>query len=271
MSSNNKVAEPRFEILPGMIDSHFHTNVMHKKGLDADTLLSRALAAGMSGGIDIGIESGDTAGRLWLHEKYPEIKLAAGLYPSEAERANLDDSLRMLTEDLKKFPIAAVGEIGVDRYWNYGTVDRQQQLVQRQIELANRHQLPVIIHNREADREVSEVLRTTPPKGGGIMHCFSSDSAAARDFLEAGLYISFAGNLTYKKSEELRKAAHTVPLDRLLAETDSPFLSPQKVRGRLNHPGHVGFVYYQLAEIHNIEVEQLIKAIAQNFSRLFNR
>ncbi len=269
MSAKHKSTEPHFELLPGMIDSHFHTAMMRKKDLEPDTLLTRALELGMIGGIDIGIEAGDTCNRTWVSEKFPDIKIAAGLYPSEAEHENLADRLAILRHDVESFPISAIGEIGIDLYWNYGTVERQRELMRRQIELANMHRLPIIIHNREADREVVEVLRSTPPEAGGIMHCFSSDAAAAREFLDAGLYISFAGNLTYKKSEELRNAARDVPLDRLLAETDSPFLSPQKVRGKTNHPGHVGFVYYQLAELHNIEVEELIRIVAENFTRLF--
>ncbi|MFW5712227.1 MAG: TatD family hydrolase [Spirochaetota bacterium] len=269
MSKKHKNGELHFELLPGMIDSHFHTAMMRKKGLEAESVISRALQAGMSGGVDIGIEAGDTGDRSWVHAKFPQIKLAAGLYPSEAEHENLADRLSILRHDLDTFPISAIGEIGIDLHWNYGTVEGQQELMQRQIELANRHRLPIIIHNREADREVVEVLRSTPPAAAGIMHCFSSDAAAAREFLDAGLYISFAGNLTYKKSEALRNAARQVPLDRLLAETDSPFLSPQKVRGKTNHPGHVGFVYYQLAELHALEVEELIQIISENFARLF--
>lgn len=269
MSKDSKSVAPHFELLPGMIDSHFHTAMMRKKGLDADVLLGRAVAAGMQAGIDIGTEAGDTGTRTWVHEKYPQIRLAAGLYPSEAEHESLKERLSLLESDVQTYPVAAIGEIGVDLHWKYGTVARQQELMQRQIELANLHRLPILIHNREADDEVAEVLRSTPPTAGGIMHCFSSDAAAARAFLDAGLYISFAGNLTYKKSEELRNAAVQVPLDRLLAETDSPFLSPQKVRGKPNHPGHVGFVYYQLAELHNIEVEELIRIVAENFARLF--
>ncbi len=271
MSQNQKSIKPHFELLPGMIDTHFHTAMMQTKGLDADALLQQALTAGMTGGIDIGIVAGDTGGRAWVHEKYPQIKLAAGLCPSEAEHEHIDERLSILAADLEKHPVAAVGEIGVDLYWKYGTVERQQELMQRQIELANRHQLPVIIHNRDADTAVREVLRTTPPKGGGIMHCFSSDASAAQKFLEAGLNISFAGNLTYKNSEVLRKAAKVVPLDRILVETDSPFLSPQNVRGKPNHPGHVGFVYYQLSEIHGLVVEALIEIVSENFKRLFEQ
>ncbi len=264
-----RTKELHFELLPGMIDSHFHSAMMKKKGLDPRDLLETAMKQGLAGGIDIGIEAGDAGDRCWVREMFPSIKLAAGLYPSEAEFEDIEARLDILKTDLGSFSIAAVGEIGVDLYWNYGTADRQQELMRRQIELANQYQVPIIIHNRDADQEVLEVLKTTEPVCGGILHCFSSDAGAARSFLDYGLYISFAGNVTYKKSEALRKAAAVVPLERLLAETDSPFLSPQKVRGKPNHPGHVGFVYQQLAEIHQIEIEQLITSVAKNFNRIF--
>lgn len=269
MSTQHKRQELDFELMPGMIDSHFHTAMMRKKGLNPDAVLARALKSGMSGGIDIGIQAGDTGDRVWVQEKYPAIKLAAGLYPAEAEHEDIEARLSILSNDLRRYPVAAIGEIGVDLYWNYGTVEHQQNLMRLQIELANRHSLPVIIHNRNADQAVAEVLRATPPLAGGIMHCFSSDAAAARVFLDAGLYISFAGNLTYKKSESLCNAAQSVPLDRILAETDSPFLSPQEVRGKPNHPGHVGFVYSRLAELHALEIDRLIQIISENFTRLF--
>ncbi|MDZ7793722.1 MAG: TatD family hydrolase [Spirochaetia bacterium] len=269
MSSTTHKTEPHFELLPGMIDSHFHSAMMEKKGMDVRPLISQALQAGLAGGIDIGIEAGDTARRQWIQQEFPQIKLAAGLYPAEAEHEEITGRIALLCEDIERFSPAAVGEMGVDRYWNYATVERQQELMRRQIEVANRYRLPIIIHNREADAEVLEVLKDTPPRAGGVLHCFSSHAGAARSFVDAGLYISFAGNLTYKKSSALREAAAAVPLDRLLAETDSPFLSPQKLRGKLNHPGQVGFVYRTLAELHGQELERLIQLISENFGRLF--
>lgn len=269
MSSTTHKTEPHFELLPGMIDSHFHSAMMEKKGMNVRPLISQALQTGLAGGIDIGIEAGDTARRHWIRQEFPQIKLATGLYPAEAEYEEIADRIALLCEDIERFSPAAVGEMGVDRYWNYATVERQQELMRQQIEVANRYRLPIIIHNRDADAEVLEVLKDTPPRAGGVLHCFSSNAEGARSFVDAGLYISFAGNLTYKKSEALREAAAAVPLDRLLAETDSPFLSPQKLRGKLNHPGQVGFVYRSLAELHGQELTRLIQLISENFRRLF--
>jgi len=269
MSSTTNQTKLHFELLPGMIDSHFHSAMMQKKGMDVRALISQALQAGLAGGIDIGIEAGDTARRYWIQQEFPQIKLAAGLYPAEAEHEEITGRIAMLCEDIERYSPAAVGEMGVDRYWNYATVERQQKLMREQIKVANLYGLPIIIHNRDADAEVLEVLKESPPQAGGVLHCFSSHAAAARSFVDAGLHISFAGNLTYKKSDALREAAAAVPVDRLLAETDSPFLSPQKLRGKLNHPGQVGFVYHTLSELHGQKLERLIQLISENFSRLF--
>src|SRR6056297_4255870 len=146
-----RTKELHFELLPGMIDSHFHSAMMEKKGMDVRPLISQALQAGLAGGIDIGIEAGDTARRHWIHQEFPQIKLAAGLYPAEAEHEELSGRIALLCEDIERYSPAAVGEMGVDRYWNYATVERQQKLMREQIKVANLYGLPIIIHNRDAD------------------------------------------------------------------------------------------------------------------------
>lgn len=261
--------EAVLNIRPGMIDSHFHSRIMGKKDLDTRKLLEKAVTAGLVGGLDIGTEAGDTAGRATMIDGFPQFGLAAGLYPSEAEHERLQDRLDLLLRDLQQFPVVAIGEIGIDLHWNYTTPKRQRDLMIQQIEVANRYGLPIIVHNRDADEEIAEVLKEHPPAAGGIMHCFSSGPEAAKTFLDAGMHISFAGNITYKKSDELRAAARAVPIDRLLTETDSPYLSPQAVRGKPNHPGHVGYVYETIASLRSIDPEKLVEAVRENFYRLF--
>ncbi|MCK5199212.1 MAG: TatD family hydrolase, partial [Spirochaetales bacterium] len=163
-----------------------------------------------------------------------------------------------------------IGEIGLDWNWNYGTKKLQIELFEAQIELANKYKLPILIHNREADKEVIETLKTTPPSSGGIVHCFSSDYQAAVNFLDLGLSISFAGNATYKKNSNLREVAAQIPEESIFVETDSPYLSPQKVRGKLNHPGHIGFIYETIAECRKMAIDELIISVKDNFLKLFN-
>ncbi len=260
---------PQHFITPGMIDSHFHTCVMRDKGLDPTALLAESEAHGFAGGLDIGISAGDISERIELGRHFPQIRLAAGIYPAESSSNDLEEKLQWLSRDLGRYFVSAVGEIGVDLHWNYAEPERQMMLMRRQIELANHFELPVVVHNRKADREVMEILRSTPPSAGGILHCFAGGTDIAREAVEFGLHISFAGNLTYKKSETIREAAREVPANRLLVETDSPFLSPQKVRGKPNHPGHVGLVYETLAEVRDVPVDQLIEIVRSNFEELF--
>ncbi|MFO7849324.1 MAG: TatD family hydrolase [Spirochaetia bacterium] len=269
----SKRREPPIEelLVPGMIDSHFHSEIMRKKGLDPEKILSETIAAGLAGGIEIGVHAGDTAERAWVTQTLPQIKLAAGLAPAEAEHEDIRGRLEFLEKDLQSFPVDALGEIGVDGHWNYGTPERQKELFALQIELANSCKLPIIVHNRDADTQLLDVLEQHKPLYGGIMHCFSSGYETALRCIDAGLFISFAGNISYKNSGELRAVAARIPREALLAETDSPFLSPEPLRGKPNHPGKVAYVYRLLADVRSMELEKLVDTIGNNFERLFSR
>ncbi len=258
-----------FHLLPGMIDTHFHSAVMIRKGIDAEAVIGEAVEKGLAGGIDIGLEPGDFGERKKILGNFPSVLLSAGCYPSEAERNRVPDLLEALEEVLRTEKPAAVGEIGLDWHWDYGERSGQTGLFEGQIELANRYRLPVLIHNREADDDVAEILSRTPPEYGGIMHCFSSGYGEAVKFLDKGMYISFAGNLTYKSNTRLRETAAKIPMDRILLETDSPYLSPRKKRGKPNHPGHIGYTYEVLAEVLDIKTERLVEITGENFRRLF--
>jgi TatD DNase family protein len=261
--------EAQFFISEGMIDSHFHTRIMARKGLDPEALLEESRRRGFAGGLEIGIDAGDIAERVQLHRRFPPVRLAAGLYPAEAAAEDREEKLQALARDLGRYFVSAVGEIGVDLHWDYGGAEPQMELMRRQIELANRFELPVVIHNRKADTQVLEVLHSLPPAAGGIMHCYSGGPETALEAVDLGLHISFAGNLTYKKSDEIRAAAREVPENRVLVETDSPSLSPQKVRGLPNHPGHIGLVYETLAEVRECSLESLVSLVRSNFEELF--
>ena len=254
----------RIEIMPGMIDSHFHTAVMRQKGLDIESILSNCFESGFEGGIDIGTQAGDTSERYWVHEKHHKIAIASGLYPSEAEQPDMVRRLDLLVSDIETYHIAAIGEIGIDLHWNYATPEIQQELFAAQIEIANQYKVPIIVHNRKADQLFIDTVTATPPIAGGIMHCFSSDYSFAKRCIDMGFYISFAGNVTYKNSRLIREAAAKIPIEPLLLETDSPYLSPQKVRGHLNHPGHMGFIYREIADLRGMDIMELVKVVKNN-------
>ncbi len=267
-----------FNLHKGMIDTHFHGLIMEKNGIDAKDAVLEAFRHGMDFMVDVGTKTADITDRIDLLSSFDKIIFTAGNYPSEVENnsiENLTDSLEKSILGLNystdsKGKISGIGEIGLDWHWNYGTKKLQIELFETQIILANKYNLPIFIHNREADKEILEVLKKTPPEKGGIMHCFSSDYTMAAQVLDLGLCISFAGNITYKRNNKLREVASKIPQTSLFLETDSPYLSPRAVRGKQNHPGHIGYTYSTAAECQNITVPELIQIVQRSFNKLFN-
>ena len=193
--------------------------MMRNKGLDVPVLLAEAFAGGLYRALDIGTTPEDVEERLRIAKeidaesqgpakagKGRRILHSAGIYPGGSAEA-FEESAAEPRRALRNRPVSAVGEFGIDLHWNYAPPGRQQELMRQQILLANRYKLPVIIHSRKADRETLEVLRTTPSEYGGIMHCFSSGYETAKTCIDLGLYISFAGNVTYKNADSIREAA----------------------------------------------------------------
>ncbi|MFP4483405.1 MAG: TatD family hydrolase [Spirochaetaceae bacterium] len=256
-------------ILPATTDSHFHAEVCSERGLDIDALLRRASASGLAHALDISIAPRTFEKRRSLLADLPVALLAVGAHPSEAgtlEPSELSELLRAQAS----FPeVVALGEIGLDWYWDFGTRHAQRNLFEAQLSVADEVGLPVIIHNRDATEDVAAVLADRRPDRGGIMHCFSDGPTEAKRFLDMGMHIGFGGNVTYKKSQAIREAARMVPEDRLLAETDAPFLAPQAVRGRPNHPGYLGHTISFLAELRGTTPEHLAATTTKNFEALF--
>jgi TatD DNase family protein len=237
-----------------VIDTHAHL------GDDADEVLERARVAGVTRVIDVAT-SVEGAGRtLARAERHDDVYACLGIHPHEAGRPVDLDALRALLAHPKA---VAVGETGLDYFRDYAPHDAQQRLFGAELELARELGKPVVIHTRAADDDTR--ARLVAHDGPIVLHCFSSppllDAA-----LEHGWYVSFAGNVTYKNAYDLRAAARRVPADRLLAETDSPYLAPQEVRGRRNEPAYVVHTYDFLAELRGEDVRE---AIAENAARVF--
>ncbi len=251
-----------------LIDSHFHTDHMSAKGVDVGELFDSLFAGSFGGGIDIGLSPGDLAERRRLLSAYPPINFAAGIYPGYAgklaEGSSLDNILQQLEDEVAAESPAAIGEIGLDWYWEYGTRELQEQLLIAQLELANRYGLPVIIHNRDADGDIIRVLTEHPCERSGIIHCFSSGWETARALLDLGYMISFAGNITYRRNQELRDTVNKVPADRLLLETDSPYLAPVPIRGKVNTPATMQYIYSCVADVRNVDIGELCGQVHAN-------
>jgi TatD DNase family protein len=237
--------------------------------------------AGIAWIIDVGTQAGDLESRITHNTKtfgsqtMPRIVYSAGIWPStEAiqDRHRYIDELKTQIQRCPRNLLVAIGECGLDRYWNRpekgADVLGEQELLEAQLELAQQYSLPVIIHSRDAARETLDVL-TAFPGVRGVIHCFSYGIAEMKALVELGWYISFAGNVTYKNAHQLREALEHTPLDRLLLETDSPYLAPVPHRGKASNPAMVFYQYEVTARIKNLPLDQLAQHIEHNFTNLF--
>jgi TatD DNase family protein len=247
-----------------VIDTHAHLDAFE----DASVVLERAREAGVTRVISVatGIESARTV--LVLCEVEDGVFAALGLHPHDAGSVGgreLEELRRLLAHPRA----VAVGETGLDYYRDLAPRDRQKRAFQAQAELAAEVGKPLVVHTRAADEDTVSTLRKLSPDVRVVLHCFSS-SALLEPALEHGWYVSFAGNVTYPKAPDLRWAAGQVPVDRLLAETDSPYLAPQPVRGKRNEPGFVVHTLAALAEARGEDADSLGRRIEQNAERLFS-
>ena len=245
-----------------MIDTHAHLD-----GCDepAGELLARARGAGVTRVITVGtgIESCRTA--LALAAEHDGVYAALGIDPHQAAG---DEASRIaeLRELLGRPKVVAVGETGLDNHHDFATADEQRRLFDAQIELATETELPLVVHSREADEQTAEALASF--EGTVVLHCFSS-AGLLPAALERGYYVSFAGNVTYPRAVELREAAARVPAELILAETDSPYLAPQPLRGRPNEPAHVLHTVAALAEARGDDADELAAQIDANATAAF--
>lgn len=263
--------------LLGILDSHFHSDYLPEKGLDPKEELSLAFSEGFEGGIDIGCTSDDLPHRFQLLQSFPKIILAGAMGPwelgegEELSYEQIDTRLQTLEQNLITYNTKLLGEIGLDYYWNYGTPERQAYLFEAQLKLASKLNLPVAIHERMAQEDtITTILKLTPPKAG-IIHCFDGYLPLLEKALDLGYYISFAGNLTFKKNQDLRDALKCVPLDRLLFETDAPYLTPVPHRGQPNTPRYVLHTYQCAAQELKLPLDTLAAQVSQNFKALLSR
>lgn len=220
-------------------------------------------------GMDIGTQYDDLPSRYKAIEAYNNIHLSAGVGPWSVDRElEIDCQLEIFKSNLAKFPVSAIGEIGLDNYWHFGTQKKQEELFTKQLDLANEMHLPIIIHTRDADEQTINILKNREFPYGGIIHCFSGSKELAEISIEKDLLISFAGPITYKKNEELREILKNTPLCSLLLETDSPYLPPEPFRGKYNSPFLIPLVYEKASEIKNISIQEISKIVSSNFSSL---
>ena len=265
-----------------LFDTHAHLSGLI---INAEEMLGSLFRTGIAGIIDISLRPGDLHSRIKKYSSFTGVRFASGLWPWPASIANREKMLDELEKEIlvnmkekgeerKHSAVCALGEFGLDHHWNgegkEGSRDLkgERELMEMQMDMAKRLSFPVIIHSREAAKETAEVLRKYP-NVSGIVHCFSYGKEEAKTFLDLGYFISFAGNLTFKNAHNLHDACRLIPEDKLLFETDSPYLAPVPYRGKEATPGMVAQVYKKAAELRNTTIQDLALNISENCIMFF--
>jgi TatD DNase family protein len=253
-----------------LIDSHAHIQGKEYAG-EAAAVIARAREAGVETIVTVG-GAGDmssNAAAVALANSFPEVYATVGMHPHDAKGVGDEEmtGLKQLAADRK---VIAIGETGLDYYYDHSPRETQRQIFSRFIHLARETSLPIVVHEREAAREAAELLNS---EGGGdlpgVIHCFTGDYEAAARYLDIGLNLSFAGIITFKNADALREVVRKVPLERILVETDSPYLTPVPHRGKRNEPAYVRLVAETIARIKNLSLEQVASVTTANTRTLF--
>jgi len=252
-----------------LIDTHAH---LDEEAFDVDRVevVDRALAEGLTAIVTIGTTADSSRRAVAIAQQFPAVYAAVGIQPNYVSQAH--DSDWETIEELAGEPkVVAIGETGLDRYWDYAPFELQVDYFRRHIGLARQRDLPFVVHCRDAEADVVAELQRAAAEGPlrGVMHSFCGDLATAKACLELGLYISLAGMVTYKKSQELRELTRELPLERVLIETDSPYLPPQPVRGKRNEPAYVRMTAEIVAGFLGQPAEEFARQTSENARQLF--
>ncbi|MDF2874333.1 MAG: ycfH [Sporomusa sp.] len=251
-----------------LFDSHAH---LDDKRFDDDRheVIVRAAEAGLVGIINAGACMESSARSVALADKHDMIYAAVGIHPHDAKDAKAEDYEQLAAwHSLPK--VVAIGEIGLDYYYDLSPREVQQQVFIRQIDVARQLKKPIIIHDRDAHGDILAIVKKEAKGLTGVFHCFSGSLEMAREVIKLGFYVSFAGPVTFAKDGKLKEVAANMPLERLLVETDCPYLTPQPFRGRRNEPAYVKFTAEEVARVRGIEFAVLAEAATANTKELFN-
>lgn len=255
-----------------LVDSHCHLDNKAFRN-DQEATIQRALDAGVSHMLAIGTGEGppDLESALALADKYAFFAATVGVHPHDASKADAE-TFKRLPQLLKHPKCVALGEIGLDFHYDFSPRDVQRPVFVEQLRIAADAKKPIVIHTREAWVDTMALLREhwVPTGLGCLIHCFTGNAEQAQEAVANGFHLAFGGVLTYPRAEEVREAARAVPLDRILLETDAPYLSPVPHRGKRNEPAYVALTAAKLAEVRQLSIEAIAQATAENTRRLLN-
>lgn len=251
-----------------LFDTHVHLNAEQYED-DLQEVINRALEKGVQNMVVVGFDEPTIKKAIQIAETYDFIYASVGWHPVDA--IDMTDAHLAWIEELAQHPkVVALGEMGLDYHWDKSPKEVQKDVFRRQIRLARKVNLPIIIHNRDATEDVVTILKEEHVEEvGGIMHCFTGSIEVAKQCMDMNMYISFGGPVTFKNAKKPKEVAAELPLDKLLIETDCPYLTPHPFRGKRNEPGYVSYVAEQIAELKGITYEELADITTANAKKLF--
>lgn len=250
-----------------LVDSHTHIQ-LSQFNQDRELMLERAREAEVNTILIIGFDLDTSLGAIELAEKHDNLYATVGMHPHDANKLT-HSILESFRRNIQHPKVIAVGEIGLDYYRNLSLPKIQKEAFEQQLDLAEEMDMPIIIHNRDAYMDILPILERRSGKISGVLHCFTGDVDLMHRCLDTGFYLGIGGIVTYPNAKDLQKVAEEIPLERLLIETDCPWLSPQFKRGKRNEPSYVRAVAEKIAEIRNTTVESIGHITTQNFNSLF--
>ena len=253
-----------------LIDSHAHLDDK-RFNKDRDRLIKSLEENDISLVINIGADISTSIKSVKLAEEYENIYAAVGVHPHSAKEMD-DSTIEVLRAFANRDKVVAIGEIGLDFHYDNSPRDIQRKRFIEQIKLAKELDMPIVVHSRDADQETFDIIKEEAADGKlrGVLHCYSGSAEMAKDYVDLGFYISLAGPVTFKNARKPREVAKTVPIDRLLVETDSPYLTPEPHRGKRNEPLYLRHVASMIAEIRGMSFEDVGRITSENTKKLFN-
>lgn len=252
-----------------LIDTHCHLDE-DAFADDVEAVVDSALEQGVSAIVTIGTDANSSRRSVELSERFSSVYAVVGIHPNYTAAAVAGD-WEVIEELSQSSRVVAVGETGLDRYWDYAPVELQREYFVRHLELSRKIAKPFVVHCRDADEEVREMLRKDAEHGtlNGVMHSFCQTLESAEECLALGMHLSFTGMLTFKRNDDLREIAGSLPKDRLFVETDAPYLAPVPFRGKRNEPAYVQHTLSSLAEAHGVSSEEMAAITTANACRFF--